>query len=332
MNYLLLCDYRENLKDYSTDEIIYSDHPTSQNIAEILDAITSQGYNCKYFGGIPELIHAVDKKERFDNNIFLNFTDGMDQNYSRAQAPLLLEILGASYSGSDVFSSVLMNNKHFCKQALRSLDILMPKSCIVNRQLVVKEKYIKDWQYPLFVKPNCEGSSLGISSENVCHTPQEVLRFTYKLLEEFDEIIIEEYVSGLDITNYLIGNPSSYYINDIVGAELFDSSPYAVYGLKEKHNKERILYYNNEFLTKKLIEAIRAQSEKIAILLGARDICRIDYRINLSSGKFYFIEINSAPRFSSTSEIGFIAQKKGMHFKDITKLFIETVNRRLFPK
>src|SRR5699024_4087830 len=108
---------------------------------------------------------------------------GMDQNYSRAQAPLLLEILGASYSGSDVFSSVLMNNKHFCKQALRSLDILMPKSCIVNRQLVVKEKYIKDWQYPLFVKPNCEGSSLGISSENVCHTPQEVLRFTYKLLE-----------------------------------------------------------------------------------------------------------------------------------------------------
>ena len=71
MNYLLLCDYRENLKDYSTDEIIYSDHPTSQNIAEILDAITSQGYDCKYFGGIPELIHAVDKKERFDNNIFL---------------------------------------------------------------------------------------------------------------------------------------------------------------------------------------------------------------------------------------------------------------------
>ena len=85
-------------------------------------------------------------------------------------------------------------------------------------------------------------------------------------------------------------------------------------------------------MTKKLIESIRAQSEKIATLLGARDICRIDYRINLSSGEFYFIEINSAPRFSSTSEIGFIAQKKGMHFKDITKLFIETVNKRLFPK
>lgn len=332
MNYLLLCDYRENLKDYSPDERVYSDHPTSQNIEEILDAVTSQGYTCKYFGGIPELVHAVDKKERFDSSIFLNFTDGMDQNYSRAQAPLLLDILGTPYSGSDVFSSVLMNNKHFCKQALKSLDILMSKSCIVNHQLPLKEKYIKDWQYPLFVKPNCEGSSLGISSENVCHTPKEVLRFTDKLLEEFDEIIVEEYVPGLDITNYLIGNPPNYYINDIVGAELLDSSPFAVYGLKEKHNKARTLYFNNEFLTQELIDAIRRQSEKIATLLGVRDICRIDYRINLSSEKFYFIEINSAPRFSSTSEIGFIARKKGMHFKDITKLFIESVNKRLFPQ
>lgn len=308
---------------------MYNDHPTSRNIQEIINAVTSQGYACKYFGGIPELVCAVDKKERFDHHIFLNFTDGMDQNYSRAQAPLLLEILGAPYSGSDTFSSVLMNNKHFCKQALNSLDILMPKSCIANRQLPLKEKYIKDWQYPLFVKPNCEGSSLGISSENVCHNPKDVLQFAEKLLEEFHEIIIEEYVSGLDITNYLIGNPSSYCINDIVGAELFDPSPFAVYGLKEKHNKSRTLYYNNEFLTQKLIDAIRRQSEKIAALLGARDICRIDYRINLSSEKFYFIEINSAPRFSSTSEIGFIAQKKGLNFKDVTKMFVESVNRRL---
>lgn len=329
MNYLLLCDYRENLKNYSLDDKIYNDHPTSQNIQEILKAINSQGYSCNYFGGIPELINAIEQKKKFDNSVFLNFTDGMDQNYSRAQAPLLLDILNVPYSGSDVFSSVLMNNKHFCKMALRELNILMPKSCLINDHLPLKETYIKGWRYPLFAKPNCEGSSVGITAQNVCHSFQDVLKITGKLLKEFNEIILEEFIPGLDITNYLIGNPGRYYINDIVVAELFDHSPYAIYGLDEKHNKKRTLYYNNEFLPSELITTICAQSEKTAALLGAKDICRIDYRLDIASHKFYFIEINSAPRFSSTSEIGFIAQKRGLGFEDVVNFLLESVNRRL---
>lgn len=329
MEYLLLCDYREKLKNYSTDDILYNDHPSLKNVNEILDAINSLGYPCQYFGGVPELISAIDKKDNFDNYIFLNFTDGMDQNYSRAQAPLLLDILGAAYSGSDVFASVLMNNKYFCKQALNKLNVLMPKSYLVNQQRPLMEKYIKNWKYPLFVKPNCEGSSIGIKAQNVCHSFQDAFTLTNTLLQEFDEVIVEEYVYGLDITNYLIGNPSQYYINDIVGAELFDKSLFAIYGLDEKHNKKRKLYYNNEFLSKDLIEKISTQSEEIANLLGARDICRIDYRWDVSSNKFYFIEINSAPRFSSTSEIGFIAQKRGLNFADIVKDFVDAVNTRL---
>lgn len=326
MKYLVVCDYRENMQNHSKKESdLYNDHPSTRNITEIISAIQSLGHQCEYFGGIPELIHAVDQKQVFDNSIFLNFTDGMDQEYSRVQAPVLLDILNVPYSGSEVFPSALMNNKHFCKQALLNSDILMAKSCVVNSLIPVDYKDLSSWKFPLFVKPNCEGSSLGISSESVCHTISNVKSRVNNLLKHFDEIIIEEYVSGIDITNYLIGNGDCYYINDVITAELFNKSPYAVYDDTTKHDKLRTLFYNEEKIPFDTLDKIRKQSIKIAKIIGARDICRIDYRLDKSTQKITFIEINSAPRFSSTSEIGFIAKKRGITFAEVLQYYLQTI-------
>lgn len=332
MKFLLICDFREDLKNYApkNDINLYSDHPTHKNMSEIITSIKSLGYECEYFGGILELIHAIEYKENFDDCIFLNFTDGMDEKYSRVQAPALLDILKVPYSGSGVFASVLMNNKHFCKQALQNSSISMPKSCIVNSTIPLNEKYLNEWHFPLFVKPNCEGSSLGISSKSVCHTIDDVKDACFKLMTDFDEIIIEEYVSGIDVTNYLIGNKDSYILNEVISAELFDKSPYAVYGIPEKQNKLRKLFLNDEYLPNNTVQAIKKESVAIANIVGANDICRIDYRVNLLTQEINFIEINSAPRFSSTSEIGFIADKNNVPFSHMVECYLDTVLKRLF--
>lgn len=331
MKFLVICDYRENFKNYSCSDSSssYNDHANKKNIQEIISGIRNLQYECEYFGGIPELVHAVEYNERFEDCIFLNFTDGMDQNYSRIQAPALLDILNVPYSGSGVFPSALMNNKHFCKQALSNSFIDMPKSCIVNAQIPLSIKELKNWKTPLFVKPNCEGSSLGISQSSVCHSIPDLEKETQKLLKDFEELIVEEYVTGVDVTNYLIGNGSDYPINEIVSAELFDKSPFAIYGSIEKQNKLRTLYYNDEFLPKDIIRKMQQHSIFIAQTIGVHDICRIDYRVNMLDKKIYFIEVNSAPRFSSTSEIGFIAKKQGITFDDMLKIYIDTVLKRV---
>lgn len=331
MKFLVICDYRENYINYSScdDGKSYNDHPTQKNITEIISAIKSLGYECEYFGGIPELIHAVDQKRTFDKCAFLNFTDGMDENYSRVQAPVLLDILNVPYSGSDVFPSVLMNNKHFCKQALKEHGISMAKSCITNLNIPIDLNELKKWKFPLFVKPNCEGSSLGITNQSVCHTIEDLECRIKELLTVFDEIIIEEYIRGIDLTNYLIGNGEIYYINDIVTAKLFDPAPYAIYGAIEKQQKMRTLYFNDEFLPANIVDKIKQQSRLIAKIIGARDICRIDYRLDLDTNDLNFIEINSAPRFSSTSEIGFIAQKKALSFEQMVQFYINTFMHRI---
>lgn len=150
-----------------------------------------------------------------------------------------------------------------------------------------------------------------------------------KLRNCYDEIIIEEYITGIDVTNYLIGNFNNYPINDIVITELNNPSPFAVYGAEEKYNKLRSLYINDEKLEQHICQHIKNTSIQIAQIVGANDICRIDYRYNYDTQKYYFIEINSAPRFSSTSEIGFIAQKKGMPFAQILNMYIKAFNERI---
>lgn len=330
MKFLIVCDYRENMKNYLLSENnLFNDHASIRNIDEIICAVNELGYECQYFGGIPELIHAVDAAQKFEDCVFLNFSDGMDEKYSRVQAPALLDILNVPYSGSDVFASVLMTNKHFCKLALREYGILMPRSCIITLLTPLCLQEIADWNMPIIIKPNCEGSSLGITKENVCHTLNEVKNKSKELLNQFDELIVEEYISGIDVTNFLIGNKDEYIINDIVSAKLFDESPYAVYGLVEKHEKKRTLYYNDELMCLTDVINMREQSIAIAQILGARDICRIDYRYIPSTHQYYFIEINTAPRFSSTSEIGFIAEKRNVSFKEMILYYLTTVIKRI---
>lgn len=332
MKYYLVCDCRENFKNYiPTDDVrlFYNDHPSIKNMHEILESMQYLGYDCEYFGGIPELIHAVDNHMIFKNCYFINFTDGMDQNYSRVQAPALLDILKVPYSGSGVFASALMNNKHYCKQILLSHNISMPRSYIINKYIPFNESMISSWSYPIFVKPNCEGSSLGISQQNVCQTYSELCQMIEYLSNQFEEIIIEEFIFGIDITNYLIGNPGNYLINDIVIAELTDSSPYAVYGANEKQKKLRKLFFNDEKLDDAVSQQIKKTSIEIASIVGANDICRIDYRYNTKTKQYFFLEINSAPRFSSSSEIGFIAEKKNLSFSTILNFYISAFNNRI---
>lgn len=251
MHIYVVCDFRENFDNALFEETSnehYNDHPPKKNILEILSCLKELGYDCSYFGGIPELVHAVDMHMHFPDSLFLNFTDGMSQNYSRVQAPALLDILGVKYSGSGVFASVLMNNKFFCKKALQDSGVQMPKDCIINDVVPFDEKQVVNWKFPLFIKPNCEGSSIGITERNICHNMADVYSNIERLLPDYRELILEEFIDGIDITNYLIGNTNSYFTNEVITARLNSKSDYAIYGAKEKHCKTRTLCYNEEYL------------------------------------------------------------------------------------
>lgn len=330
MKFLVVADFRENFPSESESVLnIYNDHPSRENIFNIIEYIRELGYECEYFGGIPELISAVNNNQKFTDCFFINLTDGLTQPYNRTQAPVLLDILNVPFSGNGILGSTLMNNKYYTKISLnQNPNVLLPPDMLITEYIPLDEDLLEQIGFPVIIKPNLGGSSIDIDSSSVCTTIEETRQKINILLTKHKELIIEKYIYGIDITNFIIGNNKNYCINEIIVSELTTNNKFPVYGAVEKNKKLRKLYDGNLKLDKEILSNIYKTSDYVFSATEASDIARIDYRLENVTNKLYFLEINSAPRFSETSEIGFIAKQKKLHMRDIIYMYINTAINR----
>lgn len=327
----IVCDFREDFRNYATKDVFFNDHPSRNSVEEIYQILSTSGYECEIFGGVNELISAYNQKISFTNCIFINMSDGLTQPYSRIQVPMLCEMLNIQYSGSPIFAVALMNNKHYAKLSVKEINVNVPEGILINR-ITDKTPSLHNFplpKYPLIIKPNTEGSSLGISDANVCYNIQQ-LSSALNTMKGFKEIVIEQYIPGYEITNLIIGNPGDYRFNEVIITTINEKLylSHEVQGLKEKSQKLRKQYAATDFIDAKICEQIKQTSQQIFEHMGARDIARIDYRVT-EKGEIYFLEINSVPRVSSTSECAIICEKHKLSFKDVLLEYVSTIDKRI---
>lgn len=310
--------------------LLFNDHASKESIYDIRDTIIHLGYDCEFFGGVNELIRLYNNsnKDTYKQSIFINLSDGLTQKYSRLQVPVLCDLLELNYSGSEPLTVALMNNKHYCKKFISQTGCHIPDGFIV--QGVIVEEYFDKIKFPIIVKPNCEGSSVGITKQSVCYDKQTAINLTERLMTEFQEVLIEEFIPGYEITNLLVGNRNDIRINETIlikyGGSFINNNPFDI-TLKSTKKYQRFLA--NEVFDDLLINNIQETSEKIFNIIDAKDISRIDYRLT-PNGELYFIEMNSVPRISKTSEVGFVMQKHSKSFADFLKIYIDVITQRLF--
>lgn len=330
MEFKIICDLRENLQENLFDGTMnFSDHPPKDNIDEIQKMIAECGYECSLFGGIPELIQAVNSNKKFENCIFLNLTDGLDMECGRVQSPILLDLLSVNYSGANPFQAALIDNKYYTKLAVKEMGILVPNSIYVHEKDIIPNHILNNLKLPIIVKPNAKGSSIGITQKNVCFNTDEVLALAEVLQQEFGSILIEEFISGYEVTNFIIGNGDNYPINTPVLEEFHGNFLHnkEVMAIDDKAYRTRTFHLCNQILGESTTETIANASKLIKNGLGVNDILRIDYRIT-EKGDIYFLEANTVPRICSKNEAGFICKSKNKPYSYIIKCLLETILQR----
>ena len=323
--YYVVGDPRENFKNYAKSDRIYNDHPSSESIKYTIDQLSNIGYNIQYFGGIENLVNAYYLKENFPDTLFFNISDGLYQKNRKAQAAFLLEMLDVPYTGSDPTARLMSGNKYFAKSILPS-SIHTPLGKLIFSQ----KCYIDNLTFPVVVKPNREGSSLGITQNCICHSKEELNIFLEKYLLSYNEVLIEEYIAGYELTCFLIGNKEHFYLNEVL-ISLYEDMNYFddfIFGLEEKSNRKRVEIPAVDILPKKIVAEIQEKSIYIFKLLQMRDFARIDYRYNNEKGLF-FLEINGNPVISNTSEIGTISRHSGRSYAEIVSNILITAEERL---
>lgn len=291
----------------------YSDHPSRESVDFVASELSKAGFNTKLFGGVEQLIEACEQKRSFPNVLFLNFSDGLSHISRKAQSAILLELLGVPYAGSDPLARLMAGNKAYAKQIVsKKLDT--PWGITVFNQ----EQIPKDLQFPVVIKPNREGSSLGITQESICKNLGQVQDRLPELLERFHEVLIEEYIAGYELTCFVIGNKGNFYLTEPIiceysGQQYFENF---VFGLEEKANRARKEYLAREILPMNQIEVIQRAAQTAFTLLNMHDFARVDFRL-CRDGRLSFIEINGNAVISETSEVGVISRALERPFGDV---------------
>ena len=155
----------------------------------------------------------------------------------------------------------------------------------------------------------------------------EDVRNQYSTVEKFGKILAQKFIGGYELTNYFIRDGSNKFLfNKLLLISKGDSMQLGnnVFTAEDKFEHKRKYYNPNLCLSVEQILMIKRITEQLAQELDIVTIGRIDYR--LFSDKLYFIEANTVPAFSLTSDIGEICRIFNLNFTDIVKLLIASLD------
>lgn len=222
----------------------------------------------------------------------------------------LLETMGIPYSGCRVLPSAICMNKGLTKRIVKTVGINTAKWLIVKSVEEIDYKKIKELQYPVFIKPNNGGSSVATF---LVRREDEVEIAVRAGLKYDNEIMIEEYINGEEITSFILNGEvfPTVSIKSKKG-EFFDyASKYDENGAEE----EIVLLEEN------LQEKINNISKKVWDILGCNSYARIDMIV--SDGVPYLLEVNTLPGMTKQSLIPKSAKVRGLEFSELLDKIIE---------
>lgn len=325
----IIFDSRERFVSQS-QKGFHNDHQAQESIDIIFNAINELGYDCVLFGGVEELVQVYKHKNISRDDIYLNLSDGLTQEYSRVQIPILCDLLGIKYSGGGPFAVALATNKYYACLAAKKLNIPVSNSILVLPEIPPDDLALNELTFPVILKPNSKGSSIGINNKSICNSNEEIRQLLDRLISKFSEVLIEEYVQGYDATNFIIGNGDNILLNEVVLA-LHNN---ILYNENEVMSIEDYALGRNSYvspdgiLSKNTIKNIKSYTQKIVNHFGTYDFSRLDYRVN-KNGKIKFLEINTVPGIRPGNQVGTICSKLNINFKDFIQLIVKAFLDRI---
>ncbi len=236
--------------------------------------------------------------------------DGKVQGY--------LDLVNIPYNTCDVTTSAISMNKAYTKTIVHGIHGLhTAKSMrlfkndghdIVNIASTLK--------FPLFIKPNNGGSSVGMSKVyNAAELPNAI----HKAFNEDDQILIEEFIKGREFSQgiaRLHGKIKVLPTTEIISSkDFFDYEAKYTSGVSEEITPADLPAEKNEQIAEILTE--------VYLRLNCKGMVRIDFILLEGSLDFYFIEINTTPGQSSNSLIPQQVRAAGMSVPDFYGDLIE---------
>ncbi len=218
------------------------------------------------------------------------------------------DAIGQKYTGCDFYQSALTFNKKDTLAVLSKYGIPSAKSVYLRKgEEINTDEIIENLGLPVFVKPNQSGSSLGISKVK---EKSELLAATEVAFKEDDEILIESFLDGMEVSVGVIDYKGETIVLGIT--EIVPQNEFFDYEAKYEGASEEITPARIDDETRIRVEEI---SKRAYNSLGMSGFSRSEFI--LMNGIPYMLEMNTNPGFSPASILPQQAKIYGISITDL---------------
>lgn len=230
--------------------------------------------------------------------------DGLLQGY--------FDMIQLPYTCCSVFSSALTFDKQATKKYLQG-DVPMASSICLRGEESLSGDQKATLSYPLFVKPNKQGSSFGITKVKGARDLETSIA---KARQYDDEVMIETFISGREFSCGMVVSPEGLRVLPLTEIKPFNE--FFDFAAKYEKQSEEITPAD---LPKSQVDTVAAYARKIYDRLQCKGLVRADFI--MQGDDFYFLELNTIPGMSPTSIVPQQAAAAGINPADLVRWPLE---------
>lgn len=258
------------------------------------------GFSDQIGNGVLELCRAADLT-------FLALHGGIGENGS-LQA--FFDLSGVKYTGSPSIGCALAMDKYVSKSLFRSDGIETAGWAMARRG----QSFDTSFPVPCVVKPNCGGSSIGVSIVRDAASLASAIEAGF---EFEDELIVEEYVSGMELSAGVLGSGE-----DAVALPLIEIVPkHGFYDYQHKYQKG----WTDEIVPARISPELTAKVQQLAVeafrALKLSVYARIDFLLT-PDGRAVCLEANTLPGMTPTSLLPQEAEHYGLDYASLCEAIV----------
>lgn len=281
--------------------------------AQVYEALNKERYQVQRYDPRDDLPRLAQEADRIDVALIILHgrmgEDGTIQGF--------LESLGIPYQGSGVLGSALAMNKILCKQLYEEAGLkVAPYRVVDSRQPEAISKAVDQLGLPLVVKPEHEGSSIGLS---IVHDQSQLQQALESAWQYDRRCLVEKFIAGTEITGGVLGNDT---LEALPLIEIIPNQEYEFFDYNAKYLPGATQEICPARISPELTRQAQEWSKRAHATLHCRGYSRTDMIIS-TTNEIYVLETNTIPGMTETSLFPRAAATAGFSFSHLLERLID---------
>ena len=227
-----------------------------------------------------------------------------------------LDLHNIPYTSCDAATSAITFNKRYTVAVAAMAGIPTAKSVhLFSDARLTADEIAAQVKFPVFVKPNNGGSSIGMSKINAA---EELPAALDKAFKEDTQVLVEELIPGRELTVGVYRSVKGITVLPIT--EVISKNDFFDFEAKYEGMSREITPAG---VSEEIAEKIRATAKKVFQVFNCRGVVRIDFIYNEQAGQPFLLEINTVPGQSEASIVPQQVKANGLTLKEFYTALIE---------